>query len=517
MAEAIGRDRDGGFIDLSGCAREPIHTPGSIQPHGALLVLDERDLTVLQASGNLAGELGVSPEDALGRSLTRVLGHDLAHQLAGDIDRSGLFLGGRATSLRRVPLGGGFDAVAHRADAGVVLEFERAVPEGTGGSPLRSSPSGGAPLVEAFERRAGSARSLADLCGAACEEVRRLSGFDRVLVYRFDRDWHGNVIGEEGSGRLPSYLHHWFPASDIPAQARELYRVNRVRLIPDADYRPVPVVPAISPATGRCLDMSFSVLRSVSPVHVEYMRNMRTAASMSVSILQDGRLWGLISCHHREPKRVSFSVRATCDRLAQTLSGRAAAIEEEADRERRRGSRAAFSVLSEAIRGRGDLAALAERPRDVLAAVSAQGAAILTGGGCLLLGVTPSEPQVRQVADWLARTIRLDVSATDSLPGVYAEARDFKDIASGLLAVTAPGPDPGVVMWFRPEAVRVVTWGGDPSKPAETSGRDGRLHPRRSFKTWKETVRDRSLAWRPDELESAAEFGRVVAESASRE
>jgi chemotaxis family two-component system sensor kinase Cph1 len=501
------RAAGGGGIDLAGCDREPIHVPGSIQPHGLLFVLAAADATVLQASENVAEVLGRPVSHVLGRPLAEVLGAAVADALIGRLDRAPER--DRPVLLRTVRLdtaAGGpraFHAVAHRTGGGVVLELEA--------DATADDPADPYPVLDAFAGRAERAASVADLARAAAEEVRRLTGFDRVLVYQFDPDGHGTVVGEDRNDRLPALLHHRFPASDIPAQARELYRHNRLRIIPDAGYRPVPVVPAANPVTGGPLDMTYAVLRSVSPVHVEYMKNMETRSSMSVSVLRDGRLWGLISCHHRDPKAVPFAARATCDLLARAFSLRLSALEHARDYERRIGVREAYAKLLAGMADRLDYAAgLAERPDDLLAFAEAGGAAVLTEGGCVLVGATPAEADVRRLADWLFREVREEVYATDALPVAYPPAAGFKDAASGVLAVAVSKLHPSYVLWFRPEVVRTIAWGGDPYKPADRNGDAARVHPRRSFATWRETVRLRSRPWRPAEVEAAAELRNAI-------
>jgi len=496
--------------DHSDCASEPIHTPGSIQPHGVLFALSQPDQIVVQVSENSIELLGIPSTDVLNRSLDRVLGVESAQRLAKGLVSAPagarpVFLGTTTVTAHQTERL--FHVLAHQADGQIILELEFD-PE----ADLEvDSFAGNLPSIDAFMLRAEGAKTMAELSQFACEEVRQLTGFDRALIYQFDEAWNGTVVGEDGSGRLPSYLHHRFPASDIPAQARELYRLNRLRIIPDANYRPVAMTPSLNPTTGRALDMSFSALRSVSPVHVEYMKNMQTAASMSVSILREGRLWGLISCHHQEPKRVPFPVRGTCDLIAKAFSLRLSALEHADDFRRRIEVRQAFAKLLKVMADRGDFAvALSEHPEDLLTFANAGGAAVLTDGGCLLFGETPSEEQVRELAGWLFSEVREEVFQTDSLVGSYPAAREFKHQASGLIAVAVSKIHPSYVLWFRPEVIQTIQWGGDPSKPVDSNGNQPRLHPRRSFDTWRETVRDRSLAWQPSEIEGAAELRNTI-------
>lgn len=508
----MGREPAGApveVVDTTSCDREPIHIPGSIQPHGILVVLADPDRSVLQVSENTADLLGPSPAEVLGKPLERLLGAEPARQIEASLARVRV----QDTTARPVLLGTirvaaagverAFDALVHQTDGGLVLELELARDD----EPAIDIH----PLVDAFTLGAEQAASTAELCRVLAEHTRRVTGFDRVLVYRFDELWNGTVVGEDGNGRLPSLLDHRFPASDIPAQARELYRINRIRLIPNAGYRPVPLYPAADPAPSKPLDLSFSTLRSASPVHVEYMRNMETAASMSISILRDGNLWGLVSCHHAEPRAISFQARGACDLLARGFSLRLSALEHAQDYERRLEVRAAYSDLLILMTGRGDFAAaLAEQPQELLALGRASGAAVLTEEGCRLFGQTPTESQTRDLADWLFRNVAQDVYSTEALPAAYPPAQAYKDRACGLLAAAISKLHPSYVLWFRPELIRTIKWGGDPTKPVTSNGERQRLHPRKSFETWKETVRDRALPWSPSEVDGAADLRNTI-------
>jgi light-regulated signal transduction histidine kinase (bacteriophytochrome) len=493
-----GSDTTTAGPDLTGCDREPIHIPGSIQPHGFLLVLAEPGYEVVRASENVGALTGRPGFQVPGSRLTDVLGSEVAAALEPTLphapaDRPPIPLGIVTVNDRR------FDAVAHRVADEIVLELE-VVPPWDG-------PTNPYPVLETFTDRAEAAPGVPDLCRVVAEEVRRLTGFDRVLVYRFDEGWNGTVVGEDRNDRFPLLLDHRFPASDIPAQARDLYLRNRLRLIPDAGYRPVPVNPARPP-----LDLTFSVLRSVSPVHVEYMRNMETTASASISVVVGGRLWGLISCHHRAARAVPYAVRTTCDLLARAFALRLTALELAHASERAIGVRSAYATLLAVMTDRLDYAAgLSAHPDELLAVADARGAAILGPADCVTVGLTPAEAEVRAVADWLFREVRREVYATDSLPRAYPPADPFKDRGCGLLAVSVSQIHPHYVLWFRPELVRDVKWAGNPHKAAETElVAGGRIHPRRSFATWREAVRGTSAPWQPGEVGVAVELRNAI-------
>ncbi len=296
-------------VDLTACDWEPIRIPGAIQPHGVLLCIQGPDHRLVQYSANLPAWLGRAGDDLAGQPLPALLGPDLADALeralaTGSVSEAPCLLGhftlDSATGPCRV------DAAVHRLQTTLILELEPSA---------MASPAHGLsiyPLVRLFVSRLQETDSLRELCQLAATEMRRITGFDRTMVYQFDADadGHGEVLGEDRDEALMSHLGQWFPASDIPRQARELYVLNRIRMIPTASYEPVPLVPPRLPGQAEPTDLSHAMLRSVSPVHLAYMRNMGTLASMSVSIVVRGRLWGLISCHHAQPRAVGFEVRA---------------------------------------------------------------------------------------------------------------------------------------------------------------------------------------------------------------
>ena len=398
---------------------------------------------------------------------------------------------------------GRFDLIVHRSEGLPILELEPA--------PLDepSTFDHVYPLIRSSLPALDDAPSVAEVCRLAADEARRVIGFDRALIYRFGDDWDGEVVAEARNEALPSYLGLRFPASDIPEQARTLYLANRVRLIADAGAEPSPIVPEDDPSTSRPVDLSFASLRAVSPVHVEYMINMGTSASLSISILREGRLWGLIACHNRSPRFVPFGVRATCEFLGQVLSIQIAAKQQRDEFERRIGRKAVqIRLLDVMTRGDDFVEGLLKDPDDLLGLVEAEGAAIFHDGRCHPVGRTPDPDQIEGIAAWLEREGRDDVFATDSLARLLPESEPSKDRASGLMAIAISKLHRGYLFWFRPEVIRTVSWGGDPTGPKVAV--DGRIHPRKSFETWKETVQLQSRAWSPTDLEAAVELRNAI-------
>ena len=486
-------------LDLSSCAREPIHTPGAIQPYGVLLVVDPLSMRVQERAVSQAQVLE-DFGDPLDQHLDRVLGGALVpyrRHLDLLAPESTVFLG--SVQLGR---SGRHHALAHRSATHFIIELEEPV-DGEPGSLEDLYPH-----IRRFMGEVEVAPDIASLCEIGARHVRDLAGFDRTLIYQFDKDWNGAVVAEDRNDRLPSYMDLRFPESDIPAQARELYRRNRVRLIADNDYRAVPLLRSAGLAGAAPTDLSLAVLRSVSPVHLQYMRNMGTGASLSVSLLAEGRLWGLVSCHNQLPRRVPYHVRTACEFIGQILSLQIALKERALAVEERIARRAIQVRLLGRMAGDEDfMAALGRDQKSLLDLTGATGAAIVHRGQCVLLGQTPGQTDVNALVDWLTRHHPAeDVFHTDALPAIWPEAAAFAELASGVMAISISQLHDSFVLWFRAEVMRTVRWGGEPRKAAV----DGRLSPRLSFEAWKETVREQSTPWQDVDRDAAIELRTAI-------
>lgn len=467
------------------CADEPIAIPGAIQPHGALLAVTKPDLAVVIASANAAELFGRDVTGATLDDLTDASALRVA--LAGDL--------AEANPVRVQLRGQDVDLVLHRANGLLVTEWEPvAGAEDAGSAWHRRLPT--------VLQRLAATRTLEELGAVLARDVRALTGYDRVMVYRFDPEWNGEVIAEDRREDLEPFLGLRYPASDIPAQARTLYETNWMRIIPDAGYTPVPLRPSVHPDTGAPLDLSGAMLRSVSPVHLEYLANMGVVSSMSVSLIDRGRLWGLISCHHYAgPHRPSYTDRIAAEFLGRTASlllhTAVAAGETDGVVEVARRTTELTAAVGRTPRALA--AALTEEDVTVLDLLPAAGAAVRLGGRLRLLGTTPP---AERVAPLVAGLVAAGVPATDAVSSVLPEAADLADTASGVLAVPLGRED--FLAWFRPETLKEVTWGGNPyqSKVAQTDA-GPRLSPRHSFAAWSETVRGTSSPWREHEVAAA--------------
>ncbi len=483
-------------FDLSVCDREPIHIPGSIQPHGLLLVADISTMEVVAGAGDIEGRLS---DDWLGRPLAALLGKDGGPGMA-------TLASGEAAMLTLDSVQGRhetFDASAHLSGGRLVVELEPAAQQRPSAvSVLSAIEAAGA----TFER----AGDLPALCSAAAVAFRRLTGFDRIMVYRFLENESGVVLAESVASDLASFLNHHFPASDIPRQARALYVRNRVRVIPDVHYAPAPLRPD---AAWRGLDLSDAALRSVSPVHLQYMRNMGVAASASVSIVKDGLLWGLIACHNATPRGLSFDTRMACRTLASGLARQIKSKEDaETYRERVR-LRAAEDLVVGRLGSEGTLAGLFDGTGpDICRMLDASGFAAVQGGEVFSTGRCPRRGEILEIAAWVAPRSRLSPFATRTLAEELPAAAGLAATASGLLATTMATDEPTTLMWFRPEQVEVVNWAGNPHKDV-TADPQAALTPRSSFEAWSDEVRGRSDQWTLGEIEAATRLRNAMFEA----
>lgn len=490
-----------GQADLTNCERELIHLAGSVQPHGMILVLTEPELFVIQASANCVQLLGRSAEDLLQRPLVELEGNcagQLSRLLAtAELSEPIPFQCSMVTEGTSLAFEG---TVFRYAPGLLVLELEPVA------SPLVQLPTaeigqellrqGVAEAVRLFS----AATSLGVLADEIAKNVHDLTGYDRVMVYKFDADGHGKVIAEARDPRLETLLGHNYPASDIPQRARELYLRNRVRLLVDVNYQPAPMVPRLLPATGQDLDMSLCQLRSMSPLHLQYLKNMGVTATLVVSLVREGRLWGLIAAHHYTPRHLRHAVRAACDLLAEVAATRIAAIENYAHAQVALLVHRLEQRLVEATSVEGDWRlALFRNPSVILQPLEATGAALLHGGEILTAGEVPSTPEIKALIDWMENTPHQSPFVCSSVAKANPVLKSLTPMASGVLAVKLATTRPDYLIWFRKEQLQTVTWAGDPNKPfASDSAMD--LSPRRSFAAWSEIVRGTALPWTAVEI-----------------
>ena len=487
---------------LRGCASEPIRFSGSIQPHGYLLSCKLSDWTIRHVSANVRVLLGAEPEALLGATLRDHFPEALLRDIA---DTAGYREAGapaqRVSTAILGPDAIPCDICVHVAEGLVHLEIEP-LPADGGEAP------GPARAQDAISRLGDDAGFLQRVA----EQVRALSGYGRVMVYRFREDDSGEVVAEARDEAMEPYLGLCYPASDIPPQARALYLRNRLRVIPDIGYEPVPILPGAHP-DGTPLDLAQHALRSVSPVHLEYLRNMGVAASMSISIISGGRLWGLVACHHALPRLVPPATRAVLDLLGIYVSMRVAAAEQQRAMEDFERAERIRGSLARALAGAPDFdTALGEQLQLLREALGCDGAALWLGSRWQTVGSTPDPRLAAELLEWLGhRAPAMDVVATDRA-GDWRSPVGRADEIAGVMALCLGGREDWVLL-FRKEQVRDVRWAGEPEKALVATDDGIRIAPRRSFATWREQVRGRSRPWDDADLRAGERLHRLLHES----
>ncbi|WP_431214259.1 GAF domain-containing protein [Puia sp. P3] len=478
------------------CGKVPIHLINTVQPYGVLLVLDRTSLAIIQASENTDQIFGLSAPQLIRTKLDTLLSAPTAAALQ-------LLAGGNSSD--RIPqvwsIGDKkYLALVHIKEDHILAELEVRPHEEES---LRSFVS----IYQEIKYSMAlieSATTTTDICAIAARELRRLSGFDKVMIYRFDQDWNGTVIAEQLADDMEAYLGFTFPASDIPKQARDLYLRNPYRFIPDRNYRPVKLYPVINPVTHSFTDLSDCNVRGVVSVHLEYLANMGVTASMSTRILNNDRLWGLIACHHRTARTLSFELCSIFELLSNVISSRMHTLQNKEKHNSYTSTQQSYArIVAQVFETNNIPGALQHGDTTVLDLFKATGAAVTLNGELTTLGSLPDKDSLDELLLWL-HTRRLTRSyQTDHLSGQFDHAAPYMDMASGLLAIPFNPHKEEYVLLFRPEVKKIIDWGGDPGGRIVYEKDGLNYHPRNSFKLWRQTVSGTSLPWAEDELSVA--------------
>ncbi|GHC74919.1 HWE histidine kinase domain-containing protein [Limoniibacter endophyticus] len=480
-------------VDLTNCDREPIHKLGAIQPFGFLIAV-AANWYITRASVNIATYLGIEHHDAIGQPLSSVLHSEAIHTIRNrlTIVRTPNIVE-RIFGLRLQENGPLFDIAVHMSDGVVIIEAEPCQEE----EQLSASSS-----VRAMMARLDQAATVEAFCREGARQMRAITGFDRVMIYRFDQDGAGEVVAEAAKPGIGSFMGLHYPASDIPSQARALYRRNLFRIIADVEATPVPVFPAGN-EHDHPLDLSMSILRSVSPIHIEYLKNMGIGASLSISIIVDGELWGLFACHHYSPRLPSFERRSTGELFGQMFASRLES--------RERHLALAFEtrarqIADQVLTSVADNATLLEDPAWLSEALSsvvpADGIGVWINGRHALSGMTPTAEQFECIVKALNKNNARRIFSTDHLGSAMPEIVLDGSVA-GLIAIPISRFPRDYVVLFRQEIIRTVRWAGDPYKPVEYGANGPRLTPRKSFESWSELVSNRSVPFSSAEIRVA--------------
>ena len=511
---------------LDECASEPIHIPGSIQPFGILLALTTSDWVIVQVSLNSASIINHEPLTLYGKPLAAILGEAQTATLRnGLVNLADGVVFTHKITLKQHPIEQSIQARVHRYHDAIVLELLPILESST--STDTPNDLGYALLSRFYDpqvhRRLSDSLnftlnkklalshsmplsrytegSVREFCQHVAEQVRSITGYDRVMVYEFDAVGNGAVIAEARHESIESYLSLHYPASDIPAQARQLYLRNRVRVLGDVYAEPVAVVPRINPTTTSDLDLSYCLLRSFSPIHLEYLHNMGVRATLTVSIIRDGALWGLIACHHYQPRWISHEVQLACDLLSEIISVQLTIHENYVRARAEAYSHRLQHKFMQMIVGQGDwVATMLDPANQILTLIEADGIAIHVGNQIHTMGITPPLERIQALVKWLVRQHPQKLFVTDRLSQVADDFADIKGGASGLLAIEIGYNESTYVVWFRRELKQTVAWGGNPNKGIESTSQGERLRPRTSFAAWEVAVHGQSKPWIEEEL-----------------
>lgn len=488
-------------VDLSNCDREPIHIPGSIQPLGCLIACDVSGAVITRHSAN-AGEMFQTSAEINGSRLDEVIGGEAAHTLrnalatSDDPSRAALRMGVRIND------GPSFDVSVHRVESAVIMEFQPAAEHSD--QPLETA--------RMLISRIRNISRIDQLIEKSTRLMAAMLGYDRVMVYRFEQDGAGQVVSEYKRRDLESFKGQYFPATDIPKQARMLYLRNTIRIISDAEGHRVPIVPSLDEA-GLPLDLSFAHLRSVSPIHCEYLRNMGVGASMSISIVLNGELWGLIACHHYSPKALSMTQRVAAEMFGEFLSMHLSALQQKQILDKTNEARRFLDKFLQTASHHTDLGALLRLSvAEFKAMMACDGIGLWLDGVWTSSGMAPPEEAILALADGIGANGGNRIWASHNLVTEIPSAADYAESVCGVLAIPVSQRPRDYLFFFRREMVQTLNWAGNPEKSYESGPLGDRLTPRKSFAIWKETVHLHSQPWTEDEQEIAEAIRAVLVE-----
>ena len=485
-------------VDLSSCEKEPIHIIGATQSHGLLVACDIPNCRITQIGENAEEIIGIPYDTLLNQDLCELLGDEIAEVIQSKIDNS------EVPEVVEVKFRNeNFIVIPHFSGESLILDIE----------PLDENRRDHDAQKEltTLLNTLNASDTIDNLLKDAAKITRAIFGYDRVMIYQFDEDWNGDVVAEEKNEEMESWLGLRYPASDIPKQARQLFFKNRVRIISDVNYSPVKIIPYISPISNDPLDLSNSKLRAISPIHIEYLQNMGVGASLTAALISNGKLWGLIACHHNEAKYLHYYRRQTCEFLIQIISNELSSRNsinflknvETVDEVRQK-------LVDQIHYFKSIKKGLSAAELKITDLFECGGAAIVIDGKIKLVGKTPAKDQVKKLIKVLLGKRDENLFVTKNLIKVYPEAKDFTDTASGVLSIRMGQSDKDFVMWFRPEVIQNVSWGGDPHNKATFDEQKKRLTPRKSFSKWTEELKGVSEVWKEFEVGAAKKLSENI-------
>jgi len=490
--------------DSTFCGSVPLHQINLIQPYGILLVLQKSDYKIVQVSENISEALELPPAEVVNTPLARYIPDIQLEQLKKRVS---------AGIVETVPFTLSFFSkdylvLMQVSGEAMILEME-----------AQSTPTAENSFMTIYQQlkyamvAINAAPTIVEACQIAASQLKELSGYDKVMVYRFDKDWNGTVVAEDAIPKMEKYLGLTFPASDIPKQARAMYLKNPYRLIPNRDYVPVSLYPIINPLTNAFTDLSGCNLRSVPAVHLEYMKNMEIMTSMSCRIIKDGQLWGLFSCHHRTPYYLPYEGRALFELLSGIIAARVVSLQYKEDSDEYADLHDIHAKLVEQVYTSDDLPqGLLGYETNVLQLFNATGAAMVYNKNMKSIGDVPDKNALKDLLLWIQSTNEKGVDQELSLPAAYEPSMHYAKNASGLLIISIQPQKGDFLVLFRPEVVQEVKWGGNPEEAIRFEKDNIQYHPRNSFSIWQQKVRNTALPWREPELAMAEHLRNFILE-----
>jgi chemotaxis family two-component system sensor kinase Cph1 len=483
-------------VDLTNCDKEPIHIPGKIQSHGFLVAVNSETHVINYISDNIAPFINDKPKDFLGRKIDELekslpisvfqlklgqvlqLGH--TNQYFESINPFNLELNGKPYNL-----------IISISGDNKILEFE------TVESDLDFDIQ---KIIGRSVSEILSGRNLNSLLVNAAHEIKKIISYDRVMIYRFGEDGHGEVVAEVKNDDLEPFFGLHYPASDIPKQARELYKINLTRIIVDVNSDTSGII--TNETESAPLDLTHSALRAVSPIHIQYLKNMGVASSFSISLIAHGELWGLIACHNYSPRFINFKARDASKLIGQILSSALEFRQDEENIEKASKLNAAAAELAEHIEKENYITdALTRHSTTVQDITTAQGAVIVFDNNITTIGNTPSLEQINDIVKWLKVNMQDSVYYTHRFPEIFFPAKEYSQVASGILACILSKELSELIIWFKPEQLQTINWAGNPEKPVEDNGNGLlQLSPRKSFDSWTQIVKNTSERWSSEEV-----------------
>lgn len=492
--------------DYANCETEQIHLLGNIQSHGFLIASSLEDFVIENVSVNFDQLTGRKHQDLIGTRLQDFVGIQRFFEIEEALKRDDLrsicpftiFPNDRKS-------GRPFQVNLHKNDGLIILEGEP-----FSGNNFDETRIFRQAFTKVFPELFASEK-ISDLLSAVATEVQRISDFDRVMIYQFDPDWHGTVVAEHRRDFMGSYLNHSFPATDIPLQARMLYVQNKLRVLVDVNDAPADIFPRENKRTGKPIDLSFSTLRSMSTVHIEYLKNMNVTASMSISIVKDEKLWALIVCHHNRPKSVDYRTRLVLEFLAQLLSTLVSRMENTQDLEYRLYLKREKEKLLFELAQFQDVKLGFETLGDLPCKITgSRGFAMFLEKEIFATGLVPCDADLHAIRDWLNARAVTELFSTNKFSDHFAPSMKYTDSCSGILAIPILQNTGSWLVWFRPEKIKEIQWAGGPQDVKVFNESDLRIRPRKSFELWKEQIFGCSETWVDSEITKGSEFASGV-------